>query len=125
MKIKDLQQAFNINRETAKTIVGLINESINPYDFRSVRDWTAQCYNVPSTGELIMCALNEILEGFGVEAIRDERFHWDSFWGDIGAEFINMGDTYDATIIRDRQERFIISSYGDWVEWAERKKFNV
>ena len=116
---------LNLDETTAKTVLGLIDENINPFDFQSVRDWVAQCYNTPSTCELIMCALNEVLGGFGVEAITDERFPFDSYWGNIGATYVNMGDSYIPTILRDRQDNFIVCSWGDWYEEAERNNFNI
>lgn len=53
--------------------------------------------------------------GFGCEG-----FCWSC--GREGISYLNMGDTYDATILFDsRNERFSIGCYGDVVERLERQ----
>lgn len=70
---------------------------------------------------LRMEEINKILGGFGVEAIRGE---WkNGYWCDIVATYVNRGDTYSTTVLHVRGEsqfddrgRFIVSSWGDFVE---------
>jgi hypothetical protein len=63
-----------------------------------------------------MCALNELIGGFGVESIRLEG-SWDSYYGDSAAEYINTGDTYSATIVHDlREDEYEFTTWGDWYE---------
>lgn len=51
---------------------------------------------------------NELLGGYGVESARV---------GDRSILYVNMGDTYDNTIIYDEEEfQYRIGSWGDWVE---------
>lgn len=59
---------------------------------------------------------NEIMGGFGVESIRDNE--WDrDYYADIGLLYVNMGDTYETTLIYDtRKDKWIVSSWGDIVE---------
>lgn len=64
--------------------------------------------------------INRLLKGCGTEAIRGE---WQNgYWCDIVAAYVNLGDTYALTVIQVRGEfsgcasRFIVSSWGDWVE---------
>ena len=64
--------------------------------------------------------INQLLCGNGVEAIRGE---WQNgYWCDIVGVYVNLGDTYDLTVLQIRGEtrncpsRFIVSSWGDWVE---------
>lgn len=53
--------------------------------------------------------------GFGCEA-----FCWDC--GREGISYLNMGDTYDATVLFDsRNERFTVGCWGDVVERLERQ----
>lgn len=75
-----------------------------------------------------MEAINILLGGYGVEAIRGE---WQNgYWCDIVADYVNMGDTYAITVMHVRGEhsgrpvKFIVTSWGDWVERNE-KKFRV
>ena len=70
-------------------------------------------------------AIDKLLGNFGTEAIRGE---WQNgYWGDIVACYSNTGDTYALTVIQVRGEfswqssKFIISSWGDWVEQNESR----
>ena len=96
-----------------KQIRGLIRGDIEPDDFDSVSAWLFQCHNRPSDTELIMKAINEVLETHGVEAIWNPDFSekWPQF------TYCNTGDTYVLTVCYDYFERkFIVTSCGDLVE---------
>lgn len=76
-------------------------------------------------GEKRMEALDKLLGGFGVEAIRG---NWSNgFWGDVVATYVSFGDAYDSTVIcqrtgRSRRDyRIFISSMGYFVERNSRK----
>ena len=78
---------------------------------------------IPERGRIE--AINAIMDGHGVEAIRGE---WQNgYWCDIVATYVNFGDTYDLTIVHVRgcvngaPGRFIVTSWGDWVERNQRK----
>ncbi len=65
-------------------------------------------------------AINTLLGTHGTEAIRGE---WQNgYWCDIVAAYCNTGDTYALTVLHVRGDgwhqegRFIVSSWGDWVE---------
>lgn len=105
---------LNLSKEQEDQINGILDGKINPEFYVSVRDWIRQCYNMPSDDELKMSAFNEILEGYGTEAINGE---WQNGrWGNVVAEYVNMGDTYIPTIINHRDEGFMVSSWGDLME---------
>lgn len=64
--------------------------------------------------------INTLLGGHGTEPIRGE---WQNgYWCDIVAVYVNLGYTYNLTVMRVRGEsqfnssKFIITSWGDWVE---------
>lgn len=40
---------------------------------------------------------------------------------DREAEYINTGDTYSATILREGNGDFVVTSWGDWYETAEHE----
>lgn len=97
-------------------ILAIANGTGDPETVESCEKWVAQCYNRPSEAELKMSALDGILEGFGVECIRDG----DSSDDDVIAEYVNMGDTYEATILFDYLAgEFVITSWGGFVEARE------
>lgn len=86
-------------------------------DYPDTCNWLKQCYHWPSVQEVKLAMLNELIGGFGVEAIFTD--------GDMmepALSYVNMGDTYAATIAYDhREDEFILTSYGDWVEAYEQE----
>ena len=76
--------------------------------------------------ERLMSVANDALGGHGVERA---AYEWECVSSPrYGIErvvdfyYVNMGDTYNATLIADRQtRRFRISTWGDEVERAERR----
>ncbi len=67
--------------------------------------------------EHVMEIANEILGGYGVEGLSDERAHRDSFWQDAIASYVNLGDPYVTTIIYDTENStFLIGTWGDFLE---------
>lgn len=72
--------------------------------------------------------INELLGLYGTEAIRGD---WQNgYWCDIVAVYCNAGDTYDLTVIHVRGDgrnpagKFIVSSWGDWVE-SNQDKYQI
>ncbi len=62
------------------------------------------------------------LGGHGVEAIRVVGAHAGNYYGDIIATYVNMGDTYDLTLVHDSENNsFHLTSYGDWVQAYEEE----
>lgn len=86
--------------------------------FPGTARWVRQCYIPPDNDELIMSALNDLLAGFGVEGI----FHPNES-DKLIAEYVNQGDTYATTILRDVESgKYILTSYGDWLEAWEQEE---
>ena len=70
-------------------------------------------------------AINTLLGMHGTEAIRGD---WQNgYWCDIVAAYCNTGDTYATTVLQVRGDssfrssRFIVSSWGDFVERFSKK----
>ncbi len=117
---KALSQDCGIDIKTAHNVLDLLNGKLSPHGFKSVQAWTAQCYHDPRNIEKVMCALNELLGGHGVEAIRGK--HVDFYHGDCVASYVNMGDSYDGTIVRDHVKQcYRLTSWGDFVEKFEKR----
>jgi len=75
-----------------------------------------------------MGEIDTLLKGYGIEGINGE---WQNgYWCNVVAEYVNMGDTYATTVIHVRgdwsggRSRFIVSSFGDWVE-KNQKKYSI
>jgi hypothetical protein len=66
--------------------------------------------------------VNRLVDGHGVEAIRDEQVY-DNYYGDVVALYVNMGDTYDTTLVYDTEtHEFQVTSWGDWYEAYEAEQ---
>ena len=97
--IKTIEEGLNLDREKAIEVRKLMDGRIDPENYQSSKDWIKDSYNPPKHSELVFCAINEIIEGYGVEGIQIEGHHTDHYWGDYIGEYINMGDTYTTTIV--------------------------
>jgi hypothetical protein len=118
--VKVIMEALNVDRKTALRIRGVVKGTINPDDetlFPQTDRWIRQCYHRPDDVSLQLSALNELINGFGVEGLgKNDRAPYTPPF-----EYINTGDTYNTTIIRDnRKDRFFISTWGDVVETHPR-----
>lgn len=107
--------------KAAKYAAGILNGTRDPDNNKAVKRWLGQCYHRPSHAELVMCALNDIFEMHGVEALHAPE-HWvDNYHGDIIATYLNTGDTYAETIVHDSESgEFLVTSWGDWFEAWEQ-----
>lgn len=64
---------------------------------------------------------NNLLEGHGIEAIRGE-YHVNNYYHDIVALYVNMGDTYNLTLLYDTDRgKFYVTTMGDWVEKNDKR----
>jgi len=61
---------------------------------------------------------DELLQGHGVESLRDERATESHGWL---ADYVNTGDSYGVTLVWSQERGIEITSYGDFVERWERK----
>lgn len=69
---------------------------------------------VHSPSRYMLQLANDILQGHGIE-------HVESANGRAEAYYVNMGDTYTATILLDTKRSTVLAtSWGDWVEKEER-----
>jgi len=93
-----LARELNLSMDTAVQLRALIKGRLNPADFETVSTWIRQCHNEPAHIEQILCAANEIMEGFGIEAIRSSKT-WQQFWCDVRFVYINAGDVYAPTLV--------------------------
>lgn len=70
-----------------------------------------------------MILADRFMEAHGVEAIEGE---WvDGYYGNIVASYVNTGDTYNPTLLHESETgRFILTSWGDWVE-RNQKRYGI
>jgi hypothetical protein len=111
-------KSLNLNEITEEQVYGILQGTINPEGYKSVHEWIEKCYNKPRTDELKMCAINELIAGYGVESVTTEDWQ-NGYWCNILCDYVNMGDTYIPTVINHREKGFIICSWGDLMELEE------
>ena len=100
--------AHGFTKEQALKARAIIKGLTPPEVYESVSKWISQCYHLPMLHEQKMEALNEILEGYGVEAIETATY--------VAARYVNLGDTYTPTILRTSKGHYRLQSWGDFVE---------
>ena len=113
--VKTLMSVLSVDKDVAKKVrLALEGPGALPKDHEKY----AKHYNPPSLLDRKLDAIDELIEGFGTEAIRGP---WvGGYWGDTVAVFIEMGDVYNGTILFDvERETFYATTVGDWVETAE------
>lgn len=117
MKKSEVEKVFPGH---AEAVFDLIKGSKHPESYRSVETWVRQCYNQPRYVDKLLLAINEEIEGCGVEAVFDNDFQ-EGQWPIM--EYINHGDAYTPTILYDHVDKeFIVASWADWYETYEVQK---
>jgi len=111
MHFKPSQKTLEANFPgKGKELRDLITGKIEPESYKTVARLCSECYSYPDYSHMLMTAINEVIEGHGVEYIRPKDDDHPSY------EYINMGDTYNATILLRDDGKLIVSSWGDIVE---------
>lgn len=102
--------------EASSKAAGLLNGTVEPETVPETEAWVREHFHRPREKDLILHAVNAVLDLYGVEAIRNENARWDTYHGDVTASYCNAGDTYAQTVILDRRGRFHLTTVGDWIE---------
>ncbi len=77
----------------------------------------------PNEIDKVMDFANGELDGHGVESIGGEDYQVDKYWMDTILLYVNLGDTYDTTLLYDTENNeFSIGSYGDFIEEWEKEE---
>jgi hypothetical protein len=101
--------------ECGVKVAAILNNEAEPDDFEAVRDAQRQQYHGWRGSDAIMHAADVLLEGHGIEYIRDAS-------GSAVAGYVNTGATYATTLLYDiERDAFEVTSYGDWVEAYEKE----
>ena len=104
---KTLETAFP---GKGKELRQLLRGDSRTYSYESVKELCRVCYSHPKYPMRLMEALNEILDGHGVEALIPISEEHPSY------EYVNMGDIYHVTILLRNDGKVIVGSCGDMVE---------
>lgn len=111
MRLPSVKTLRGVAGERARELRALLERKRDTRSYASVQQWEAQCFHPPKYSERLMCAINEITGGHGVEAITRSGAIYPSH------EYINMGDCYTATVIRDcNTGRIFVGDIGTIIE---------
>lgn len=78
--------------------------------------WVRECYHTPRVREQIEKACDEIIGGYGTEAI------WGASRETPLAVYVNTGDTYNTTLLFNYASDTVrVTTVGDFVEAYERR----
>ena len=121
---KRIEETFSVSAFRANlallVIRGRVDPENHPARFPRTADWIRQCYHAPSTSEIKLSALDELLQTYGVEPLRVPGVWVDRYHGDVVASYLNTGDTYRLTLLLDHESRrWKLTSWGDWLERYE------
>jgi hypothetical protein len=111
--------AAGLNRENARELRALWAGARSSYDACEERGINTAY--LQTTGARVMAVADNMLHGFGVESVGrfSEYPPVEHFC------YVNMGDTYDTTILRFPGGRYAVGSWGDAVERLERRGVRV
>ena len=112
--IKDLNLLL-ATPELIETINYILNGTLDPETFNSVKRWVSNCFNKPDSDALKLAAINEALGGYGIESVRTSKWK-NGHWCDILCTYVNLGDSYIPTVIHHRKHGFMVASIGDIIE---------
>ena len=110
---------LRLKKDSAKALKEAMNGDVDLIEFGRVVGVKINQNSKPV--DAILDIANVLLGGSGVEAIQGE---WvDRYFQDIQLLYVNMGGTYDTTLLFDTVNgKFIAGSWGDFVE-SHPKRF--
>lgn len=114
--LKTIQKNLEyLDEEQCKKVRAILEGKIPLDSFKSVQELNAECYHRPDPYYQKLTALNEVMEGHGIEVIFNAK-------NEVMAEYINVGDTYIATVMFSRAHTnpWVISDEAGYRETQER-----
>ena len=120
--IEAIERHLDTDRPTATIVLGLIRGDVDPFSVPAVAEWKRACYHEPSAGpEAILRAIDATLGTYGTEPI-DCTKHYQRYWHSCAAVYVNVGDTYEPTILFDTiAGKYRLTTLGDFVESYDRR----
>lgn len=111
---KRLIELFSLTPWKAQTLQHILTGKLCPSE---LLEMLGSKYKLGSnTNELILTAANHILEGHGLESVTSMDYY-SYYWGHTIFTYVNMGDTYNTTILYDiRKERLLVTTLGDYLK---------
>lgn len=121
--VKRIAQELRIEESNARIIRAIVRGDMDRAAILEAVPAAGQrereCYNTPPLDDLKMYAINSLMDGHGVESIEKPDSSGCGRYDDY-IDYINTGDTYSTTVLRDGS-KWWIGCMGDTVERLERQ----
>lgn len=99
------------------SINALKDLGLNEKDAAALRWAIENASNKPRDVDQVLAIADRLMDGHGVETLAPEGAYVDRYWRDAIALYVNMGDTYEATLIYDTEHsEWLVMSWGDFLE---------
>ena len=108
-----------LTKKAAYLITRLCNGTYDPETFSAGQRRVSECYNRPSQTDLILTVVNSLFNTYGIVAhgVEGVPYYENAMRDGEFIEYVNMGDTYRATILHNPEmNRFEISDWGSLYE---------
>lgn len=116
-----IAKLLQIPKEKAQQVMEIIRGKRSPDTYPSVKQWLHECPFLPDEAERRMHAINELLEGNGVETIECERVFVDDYYRHVVALYVDREENYEPTILYGTaKDKYLITP---WREWVEREGY--
>jgi hypothetical protein len=119
----ELMKAWDIESLKMRLIRCIIEDKVSDLSiFESVERLRKQCLNPPDELNERLEAINELIDGFGIESSSIEGYWHSQYWQNTVCLYINTGDSYALTFIYNVvDDCFEITTWGDWIEAMENQ----
>jgi hypothetical protein len=121
--VKRIAQLLSIDEGNARIIRAIVRGDMDRAAILeacpSAERRERECYNTPPLADVQMYAIDGLIGGYGVESIEKPDSSGCGRYDDY-IDFVNTGDTYSTTILRDGN-KWWIGCMGDTVERLERQ----
>lgn len=116
--------AYILGEDTCTLLLKLIDERLvnitetvkdSPFNWNLLDVWNRKHLSHEEVDDHLEYA-NKTLGGYGVESLATSKY-WDPYYGEIAALYVNMGDTYNKTVLYDCEKKvFLETSWGNFVD---------
>jgi len=114
MKLEDIAKRLRIDNEVAAQVKAIIEGKKDPSELTGGANRIRECYNPPEDYDVALHAINQLIEGYGVEYVAHKD---DTFREVYGVDYVNLGDTYTTTVVYDHLKgKFEVIDIGTIIE---------
>lgn len=119
---KTLENSYEYQKADKKEVIPLLTEFSSSKDIIDLVNFASHLNTLDVYINDIMNVINTIMEGYGFEHLENEHMWISHYWMYTIGLYVNMGDTYDETIVYDTSNNeFSNQSWGSFMESFDEK----